>query len=215
MVTIVAAVLGPVIAAALAWGIGSFITDRWDETKRRRDLDLSAVSEFYLAYGEFLGVWRLWSSYKRYEGTSRPPEGTQWLCLSRASEVESRLEALLIRTTTERPLSPDQRELLACFREAYQRLRESIRSDQDLTWFTRTGKDTAEFREYQAFKELSNSFAHLLQQDRPKLGLLSRRSTSDIPTREDSRQAWLYVTSGRDKDRWLERTERLMPSVSN
>jgi hypothetical protein len=207
MATIVAALLGPIIAALLAWGIGSFITDRWDETKRRRDLDLSAVSEFYLAYGEFLGVWRLWSTCKRYGQTSKPPAYAQWLCLSRASAVESRLEALLIRTTMERSLSADQRELLACFREASQRLRESIRKNQDLNWFTRRHENSLEFREYRAFKELSAVFAQLLQQQRPKIALLSRRATAGIPTPKESRQAWLYVTSGKDKHDWLRRAE--------
>ena len=214
METIVAALLGPALAALFAWGIGSFITDRWDEAKRRRDLDLRALSEFYQAYGEFLGVWRLWASYKRYGETSGPPADTQWLCLSRASDVESRLEALLIRTTAERTLCAQQQELLACFREAYQRLRECIRRDKELRWFTRTSPTGREYREYQAFKDLSSSIANLLQEDRPKRGLLRRSVTAGVPSASESRRAWTYVTSGREKNRWLERSEELMKSLA-
>jgi hypothetical protein len=210
MATIAAALIGPMIAAVLAWGVGSFITDRWDEMKRRRDLDLTALSEFYLAYGEFLDVWHLWASCKRHGRTSYPPEDAQWICLSRASAVESRLEALLIRTITERSLSAEQLELLACFREASQRLRESIRSNHELRWFTRTGERSLEVREYRAFKELSAFFAQLLQQQRPKLSLLSRRTGEESPTSEESRRAWLHVTSGKDKEKWLERAEPIL-----
>jgi hypothetical protein len=205
--TIVAAILAPLITAVLAWGVGSLITDRWDEMKGRRDLDLLAVSEFYVSYGEYVAVWRLWSARKRYEDTAHPPGDVQWLLLSRASDVESRLEALLIRCTTERSLSQNQQEQLACFREASQQLRESIRSDSALNWFSSGGESSREYRGYQAFKGLSASFAHMLQQPRPRVRLLRGRTTAGLPTVKESRDAWRYVSSGAHKDQWLERAE--------
>lgn len=207
MASMSAAIVAPLVAAVLAWVVGPVITARWDEMKRRRDLDLSAVAEFYDSYGEFVAVWRLWSAHKQCKDTVRSPSDIQWLCLSRAVAAESRIEALLIRSTTERSLSQNQQGQLACFREATQQLRESIRSDRDLNWFNTGGEESSAYREYRAFKNLSASFAHMLQQPRPKVRFLRSRPSAGLPTAQQGRNAWQFISSGEHENSWLERAE--------
>jgi hypothetical protein len=42
------ALAAALVSAGLAYGIGVRVTDRWDERKRRREADLTALAEFYL-----------------------------------------------------------------------------------------------------------------------------------------------------------------------
>jgi uncharacterized protein with ACT and thioredoxin-like domain len=45
----------------LGWLVGTRITSRWEEDKKRRELRLEALSRFYELYGEFYAVWKLWA----------------------------------------------------------------------------------------------------------------------------------------------------------
>jgi hypothetical protein len=188
-----------VITAALGWGIGTQVSFRWDDAKRKRDLDLAAIARFYDSYGEFLEVWRLWNTHKRH-GSGVPHAEVRWTCLQHASAVEGRFESLLVKLTVERRLSAREIVLLGCFREASQCLRERIRVDQQLDWSTRVSTDAREYRQYQAFKCLAAFLAEMLQRNRTRW-VVGQRST-DSPSEVERRQALLAVTVGERRLRW-------------
>lgn len=42
------------------WIVGNRISAKWDERKKRRELDLPAFNSFYSIYGNFFAVWKIW-----------------------------------------------------------------------------------------------------------------------------------------------------------
>ncbi|GAA3077375.1 hypothetical protein [Streptosporangium carneum] len=203
--------LAVLLASGLAWLIGSQITYRWDDVKRRRELDLAAVESFYRAYGSFIEVWRLWNAHKRRSEQVAAPADMQWQCLQRAAAVEGSLEAILIKIVLERRLTKDDRLLLGCFRQAYQSLRESVREDRELKWYAR--KDDYEaHRRYRAFKALAVYSARLLQTNSTRWLIGTRRT--DIPSSEESICFLLAATDAARRYDWLETAERILNITS-
>ena len=54
-----------VIVLALTWFVGSRLTYRWNVRQKSREFQLSASHQFYVAYGEFFAVWKLWNRLDR------------------------------------------------------------------------------------------------------------------------------------------------------
>jgi hypothetical protein len=155
----------------LGWVVGTGITSRWESVKKRRALELEALANFYCLYGEFFAVWKLWSVRKKNAshlvGHERDPKA-EWDILRRAADVEGGLESIMVRLTQERTLSKQQLRDLACFREAYQCLREAIRSDVELRWWNQPHRDEG-FAQYCAFKRLASTVASLLSAESHRL----------------------------------------------
>jgi hypothetical protein len=158
------AAFGALIASALAWIIGTRITYYWDDLKRRRESDLAARNEFYRVYGEFFAAWKLWDTHKRFPSID-VPEQVQWDLLCQAEEAEAGFEALLVKIASERHLTDRDVKLLACFRQAYQSLREKIRQGKRLEWAANYPSPRAKYQEYETFKALAEYFANLLATD--------------------------------------------------
>jgi hypothetical protein len=165
---------GEVIKAVLAFGVaaasllvgsslGQRLTARWDDRKKRRELELAALSEFYRLYGDFFAVWKAWETYKPRPGRTfiRPEAGTAWQLLERACAVEGGFESLLVKVALEHDLCDAQIVKLARFRQGHQSLREAIREDRRLDWRAQPGLGDASDK-YSAFKLLATSFAALL-----------------------------------------------------
>ncbi len=153
----------------LGWLVGTRITSRWEEDKKRRELRLEALSRFYELYGEFYAVWKLWSIHKKstqYLPTHERESKTTWELLERAAEVEGGFESLLVRVTQERILDPIDIQNLARFREGYQSLRESIRINATLDWKANPNKGEPA-QKYREFKNLAANLAHLLSPTEP------------------------------------------------
>ncbi len=96
--------------------------------------------------------------------------------LEKAEIAESGFEALLVKLASERVLSKAQGEMLGCFRESYQMLRESIERDRKLPWKATDSTDSTKhegFPQYRAFKALAEYIAHLLAVQ-PKRDFLTR-----------------------------------------
>ncbi|MET8012887.1 hypothetical protein ABZU86_13410 [Streptomyces sp. NPDC005271] len=195
-----------IVTSVLAWVLGTQITYRWDEVKRRRDLDLAAVSEFYRCYGAFLQTWRLWNTHHRNLGPGVAPDDVQWQCLERAAVVEGDFEGILVKVVSERRLTDRDIQLLGSFREAYQCLRERIREGEELRWFSRCQPEMLEFRQYRAFKSLSMYVAALLQ-ERGTSWLVGHRRR-DAPSEPERITALLGVTVGTRRGDWVEVAER-------
>jgi len=157
--------VGAVLASLLAWIVGTRVAYRWDDLRRRRESDLADRAEFYRLYGEFFAVWKLWDTH-----VTRPslevPSGVQWELLTRGGHVEGGFEALLVKVASERRLSNREVTLLACYRQAYQRLRERIRDGRRLEWWAmnKPGRGPG-YLEYQTFKALTEFFASLLARE--------------------------------------------------
>jgi hypothetical protein len=158
------------IGAVLAYVVGVRVTARWDERKRRREADLAALAEFYRLYGDFFTTWKLWNTRKKYADSVASPEDTQWALLQRAEDAEGGFEALLVKLVAERELGTRDIVLLGCFREGYQTLRETIRTNKALGWWASAKGTTSQpdyepddrwtgFQQYRAFKGLAEHFA--------------------------------------------------------
>jgi hypothetical protein len=135
----------------------------------------------------------------------------QWQCLAASTEVEGHLESLLVKVTSERRLLEDDLVKLGCFREAYQSLRECIRQNEPLPWYSRSQPESESYRRYVAFKSLAEYFAHMLNDEGSQGRLLIGRYSPAIVDEEQSRHALLSVTVGNRRYDWLDQTERLLP----
>jgi len=153
------------VGSILAWLIGTQVTYLWDDQKRRRESDLAAVATFYRLYGAFFATWKLWSAYKDSEGSIGVPDNPRWLLLEKAEVAESGFEALLVKLASERILNTTDENMLGCFREGYQTLRESIEGNRKLPWKATDSEDATKhsgFAEYRAFKALAGYVSHLI-----------------------------------------------------
>src|SRR4051812_46069201 len=90
------------ITLSLGWLVGLRLTARWDERKKRRELELLALGAFYEAYGQFCAIWKSWDGAP---DSLRQDDPFQSEMLRQAAEAEGKVESLLVRLTSERPLS--------------------------------------------------------------------------------------------------------------
>lgn len=167
-----------VITLVAGWVIGQRVTDRWDQARKRRELDLSALGELYSCYGEFYAVWKAWNRYSGSEDPSVAPTDTPWSLLLRATAAQGSVEALLAKIVTERQLKQTEVDALGGLRQAYRGLRHAIRRDEPLAWHRSGNPD------YTAFKGLQTLVAELLT-----------RSSSDRPSPADAARNFARVTS--------------------
>jgi hypothetical protein len=167
-VAVIAALVSVIGTAMAAWLIGTRISFGWDEVKRQRDSDMTALQLFYQSYGKFFAAWKMWAVYLR--GTS-PGQGgfpasdlKAWEILQAVEEAESGFETILVKLASEFTHTDRDRQLFAAFRQAGQSLREAIREGKDLTWKAQRSsprdivspnpRRDLEFRQYRAFKAL-------------------------------------------------------------
>lgn len=140
------------------WFIGNKLGLLWSLRQKKRELELTALNRLYELYGEFFAIWKLWDQSWKTDGKAPLPD-QRWALLMRACAVEGAVEAFLLKLTTERPLDDDQLQLLGRFRQAFQILRERIRSNSRLHWGSSVPN---EFPEYATFKHLTYRVACLL-----------------------------------------------------
>jgi hypothetical protein len=150
------------IVVAVGWLVGQRIITYWDLKKKRQEFDISTANEFHKLYGEFKEVSRLWRSFHFTGGKTVPfPEGTRLELLKRATASEGGIEAIIVKLSTERKLGADDIRTLGLFRQAFQKLREAIRDDQDFLWTSGT-------LEYQMFNDLASRTACIISTNKPR-----------------------------------------------
>jgi hypothetical protein len=137
----------------LGWFIGQRLTYSWNVKQKRRELQLSSAQQFYLAYGEFFSVWKLWNRIDRVDAAF---SDRRWELHKRAASAEAIIEGTLVKLSSELILTEPQVAVLACFRQAFQQLRQAIRENQVLPW------SHGEHPEYRAFEHLAVNTAILL-----------------------------------------------------
>ncbi len=121
--------------------------------------------------------------------------------LEKAEHAEGSFEALIVELTSESRLTPGDCDCLAAFRLGYHSLREKIRSNQRLEWWTTTRGGEEQYRELRAFKALGEYFAFLLVR-RPRW-FLRRQPPADYAVRSLLRATSIH------KD-WVKMGEKLV-----
>jgi hypothetical protein len=216
---------GLIVAAVTllaGWLIGTQIADRWDEIKKRRELDLASIEEFYSAYGEMFAVQKIWDAYKRFPNPSTTDPSTtdpsttdsdkiMRKMVDRAAAAEARLESFIVKLALERHLEPRDRDTLACFRQAYQTIRERIRDNKPIEWWAtyRPGAEKG-YIEYRAFKALAVHFACLLTQPKIRTVWLFIVVRVDRPSPKEAQDALLQVTAVGFRNNWAEAATTLL-----
>jgi len=118
---------------AFGWLIGQRLTVNWNLRQKRRELDFLAVSQFHSIYGEQKEISRIWRLVKKQRGAPlEPPADIRWQLATRACQLESRYESLVVKLATERPLCDNEISQVGLFRQAVQQVRESIRDDVEI-----------------------------------------------------------------------------------
>jgi hypothetical protein len=174
-----------VIVLALSWLVGSRLTYRWNVRQKSREFQLSASQQFYVAYGEFFAVWKLWN---RLDRTAAEFSDRRWELHKRAAAAEAIVEGTLVKLCSELNLDDDQINTLGRFRQAFQQLREVIRDDRHLPW------NKAEHPEYKTFKILAVRLA----------ALLGRNWPNSPPSCERAANQLIRVTSNRWMGSWVD-----------
>jgi hypothetical protein len=178
----------PDLIVALATGlvvatVGAAIAHYWNLRQRSRELDLETAKEFHTHYGEFFATWKLWNYYLE-NAESVIEKDIHWQLLSRASAAEGGMESILSKLASHRRLSDQMVIDLACFRQAFQRLRECIRKEAPLNWYS------SDVPEYARFKELTGRVSQLIYAKRWVLNPVRRQDV------------WARVTDNEWEDIW-------------
>lgn len=122
-----------VVTLSLGWLIGQRLTIKWNLIQKQRETDIAVLQQFYLLYGEFKEVSKIWRVVKRNKSSTLVvPSDIHWTLLTRACAVESKSEAIVVKIASERDLSTAELRKLGLFRQSLQQLRESIRDDIDI-----------------------------------------------------------------------------------
>ena len=167
------------VLLGLAWFVGQRLTVAWNLRQKQKEHDLATARDFHALYGEFFAIWKLWNYYIRDVGAESFEGASRWNLLDRACEAEGKLESTLVRLACERSLDDKDIEVLGCFRQLYQQLREAIRDNKPLPW------DYSEHPYYVAFKTLAPQVASLIVgRDTP------------LPAWEAMSRALINITSG-------------------
>jgi membrane protein YqaA with SNARE-associated domain len=53
---LIVALFTALVGSLLAWVVGTQVSYRWDDRKRRREADLAAATTFYQLYGTFFAT---------------------------------------------------------------------------------------------------------------------------------------------------------------
>jgi hypothetical protein len=180
------ALASTIIALLIGWFVGQRLTYVWNVRQKRREIQLAASQQFYVAYGEFFATWKLWN---RLERDIEDFEARRWELHKRAAAAEAIVEGILVKLSSELTLSELEIATLGFFRQAFQHLREAIRQDCVLSW------TTSEDPEYKAFKGLATRVS----------GLLAREWSMKPPTPDEAESQLLKITASDWEKRWVAR----------
>jgi hypothetical protein len=174
---------------------GGWVAFLWNTRQKIRETQLAALQQFYIAYGEFFSIWKLWNPALRDRTKDEARYQTlKWELHKRSAAAEAIVEGTLVKLASELTLSPVQIDNLGCFRQAFQQLRQAVRFDKELPWRASVND------EYVAFKMLAVRVAGLLTTSWP-----NRR----VPRTKASEQL-LEVTANAYEDGWSRHPSNLL-----
>jgi hypothetical protein len=105
-------VIVAVVTLGLGWFIGHRLTVYWAIRQKQRELELSALNDFYNLYGEFFAIWKLWAYCNAPDKSIKLPDTTRWSLMERACIAEGKLEAIFVKLSSERTLRDYDVDLL-------------------------------------------------------------------------------------------------------
>ncbi|RSO09995.1 hypothetical protein DMH26_00400 [Streptomyces sp. WAC 05379] len=197
--TIIESVGAPLLTVALTLGGGWFVTtrvtDRWEQLKKNREMDLAAAQDFQRLYGEFVAIWKTWNSLTDGHTTITAPEHVGWGCLERATAVEGQIEALLAKLAAERFLTEEKIDVLGGVRQAFKVVRRNIKRGEPIGWWSSTSEP------YTAIKALSAAVSVLLSTV-PKSTIRPSAAVAARNFRE--------ITSNRHETLWTDTARRIV-----
>ncbi|MFD5516918.1 hypothetical protein [Streptomyces sp. NPDC127066] len=176
------------------WLVTTRVTDRWEQIKQSREMDLNAAQDFQRLYGEFVSIWKSWDSLKGSHSPVTAPEHPGWAYLERASAMEGQIEALMAKLAAERFLAEEQIDILGGVRQAFKEVRGSIHRGEPLGWWS------SEVEQYAALKSLSAAMSVIIGE------------TSWLKSRPDVTTAarnFKEITSNRHEISWIHTAQRL------
>ena len=183
-----------VVTLALGWAVGQRLTMNWNLVQKQRETEMENLHQFHLVYGEFRELSKTWRLVKKDEAvadTQRP--AVRWGLLTRACALESKVESINIKFASEKRVTEDENlRTLGLFRQAIQRLRESIR-DEVITPSSSRGID------YEYFNDLAARVAVLIscppEGPRPDAELASRQLSkiADVSLQDFDNDLILYT----------------------
>ncbi len=171
----------------LGWLFGQRLGYHWNIRQKRREIQLAVSQQFYLAYGEFFAVWKLWN---RLDRNNPSFDDRRWGLHQRAAAAEAIVEGLMVKLSSELVLDSSRLRMLGCFRQAVQQLRQSIREDVVLNWLS-SGSTC-----YVTFKELASSVATILSSEWPE----------DLPSARLASSQLLEITANKWEPIWFDWT---------
>lgn len=158
------------LTLGFGWFVGQRIIASWDIRKKHQELDIATATQFHKLYGEFKEVSRLWRTVCFKPASDKEPasgkksafpEGITFELLRRATAAEGGVEAIIVKLATEKDLKLEDIKTLGLFRQAYQKLRESIREDESLDWIYGTP-------EYDLYNDLASKTASIISSSKTK-----------------------------------------------
>jgi hypothetical protein len=156
LISTLASLVTLAVALGSGWLIGNRVAYKWNLRQKRREIQLSALQQFYAAYGEFFAIWKLWNSLVKRSNVS---DELRWELHKRAAAAEGIIEGTFVKLSTEIELKDEDIRYLGQFRQRFQQLRESIRDEMELPW------KNSEYSDYVEFKRLSTCVSLLLGSD--------------------------------------------------
>ena len=188
----VAVVLALAATLLVAWFIAARLIALCARRQKQKDFDSANAQQFHTAYTDFFAIWKLWNHYLDHGENELPdhgeyeiPHASRWELLTRTYIAEGTLDAVFLKVTSTRKLTPASIELLGRFRQAFHSLGQAITSNKPLNW-----KDS-EHPDYLVFKRLASSAGALIGGE--NLGAQATDLRSD---------AFRQITSGRWERTW-------------
>jgi hypothetical protein len=141
--------------------------------RRRGEMLLAAQERLYELYGEVITIWRLWNSVA--EGVTPlmnddNKEQVRRQLYDRAVVANGRVEAILLKLTSEQEMDERTLDMVGKFRQAFAATRKHIRRNQPLPWYSSESPD------YVAFKRLGAFISHLVVTERPGRRISAERA---------------------------------------
>jgi hypothetical protein len=133
---LVVGVLPAILTLAGGWFIGSRIAHAWNLKQKKKEADIELRHQFFRLYGDFFATWKEWDRRLSFTAWNPGAEAEKYAreLYARACKSEGELEAILVRLAVERRLGASEIAWLGTFRQVYQKLRQSIRDNENLGW---------------------------------------------------------------------------------
>lgn len=197
--SIIESVGAPLLTVAVTlgggWLVTTRVTDRWEQVKKSREMDLAAAQDFQRLYGELIATWKTWNSLTGGHTPITTPEHVGWGCLERATAAEGQIEALMAKLAAERFLTEDDIDMLGGVRQAFKIVRRSIKRGEVIGWRS-SGAEP-----YMAIKSLSVAMSVMLS---------TAPGTKGRPSVAVAARNFKGITDNRHETSWIDTARRLV-----